>query len=174
MSNQEKWIPQEMTDRGRLAAWWFTFSRALPFHAMHFLAKVKIWTEGFDLFEQSIDQFPGVAHRQRGDVVNGFVGIQFRALSTGLGQCVHNVSADVLQTQFENLEQARGASADNHGVGIDLHLISVLKSKLQYMAFSGVFPLTDTIQGSTFPVQGCEFCVLQTAPGKLTAIPLCV
>jgi hypothetical protein len=29
-----------MTDRGRLAAWWFNFSRRLPFHVMYFLARI--------------------------------------------------------------------------------------------------------------------------------------
>jgi 1-acyl-sn-glycerol-3-phosphate acyltransferase len=29
-----------MTDRSRLSAWWFTFSHNLPWHAMHFLARV--------------------------------------------------------------------------------------------------------------------------------------
>jgi 1-acyl-sn-glycerol-3-phosphate acyltransferase len=40
LAAQEKWIPQEMTDRGRLAAWWFTFSHNLPWQVMHFLARL--------------------------------------------------------------------------------------------------------------------------------------
>jgi hypothetical protein len=40
MSEQEKWIPQEMTDRGPIGQWWFTFSHNLPWYAMHFLARV--------------------------------------------------------------------------------------------------------------------------------------
>ncbi len=40
MSEQEKWIPQEMTDRGPLAQWWFIFSHNLPWYVMHFLARL--------------------------------------------------------------------------------------------------------------------------------------
>ena len=40
MSEQKKWIPQEMTDRGPLAQWWFTFSHNLPWYVMHFLARL--------------------------------------------------------------------------------------------------------------------------------------
>jgi hypothetical protein len=42
--------------------------------------------EGLDLLEQAVDQLLGAAHRQRGNIIDRLVRIQFGALAADGGQ----------------------------------------------------------------------------------------
>ena len=63
------------------------------------------------------------AHRQAGQVVDGFVGVELDALAAHVGQAVDDVGLDFEQAELEDLEQPDGASADDDGVSLD-HLLS--------------------------------------------------
>ena len=84
-----------------------------------FLTQVKGRLEGFDLLEQVVGQFLAGAHGHGGDIVDRLVGIQLDALAADGGQRIDDMGLDLEQAQFEHLEQADGAGADDHGIAVD-------------------------------------------------------
>jgi len=88
-------------------------------HERHFLAQVEGRLERRDLLEQVVGQFLAGAHRHGRNVVNRLVRVQFHALATHRRQGIDDVGLDFKETQFEYLEQADRARADDHGIGID-------------------------------------------------------
>ena len=88
-------------------------------HDGDFLAEVEGWVERLDLLEQRVGQFLAGAHRHRRDVVDRLVRVELDALAARRGQRVDDVRLDLQQAQFEDLEQADRAGADDDGVGLD-------------------------------------------------------
>jgi hypothetical protein len=84
-----------------------------------FLAEVEGGAEGFDLLEQVVGEFLAGAHGHGRDVVDRLVGVQLDALAAGVAQRVDDVGLDLEQAEFEHLEQADRAGADDDGVGFD-------------------------------------------------------
>ena len=80
---------------------------------------MKRGTEGFDLLHQPLDQFLRAHFREGGDVVDGLVRVELGQLAANLFQRVHHVGLDVEQAEFENLEQAARARADDQRVGLN-------------------------------------------------------
>nr|GEU28069.1 hypothetical protein [Tanacetum cinerariifolium] len=85
----------------------------------HFLAQVERRFERFDLLEQVVGQFLAGARWHGRDVVDRLVGIQFDALSAHRAQRIDHVGFDFQQAQFEDLEQADRAGANDDGIGFD-------------------------------------------------------
>lgn len=83
------------------------------------LGKVQLRVHGRDLPLQQLDQFMARAHRNAGNVVDGLVAVQLRALPAHMGQGIDDMAADALQPQLEHLEQARRACAYDEGIGLD-------------------------------------------------------
>ena len=88
-------------------------------HFHHFLAQVKLRVERLALLNEAIHQFLRTAHGQRGNVVDGLVRVELRALAAGGLQRVDEVGLHAQQPEFEDLEQPAGASADDDGFGDD-------------------------------------------------------
>ena len=87
-----------------------------PLHRPHFgefLPKVKSRVERLGLIQEAIDQFLSPADRQRGNIVDRLVRIQFGALTASLRQRIDDVRADSEKSEFENLKQSHGTSADD-------------------------------------------------------------
>jgi len=87
-----------------------------------FLAKVQRRIEGRDLLHEPVDELLGAANRQRRNVVDRLVGIQFRALPARRTQGVDQVAADSQKSELEYLEQPARAGADDHDFGDDRRL----------------------------------------------------
>ncbi len=83
------------------------------------LVQVEGGVERLDLLLQPLDQFDGRADGNGGDVVDGLVGIELRALSTRVGEGFDHVRRNSLQAEFEDLEQAAGSGADYERVGLN-------------------------------------------------------
>ena len=80
---------------------------------------MKAGVERRDLLQQARHQLAPAAHRCAGNVVDRLVGVELDALAAGVGQRVDHMSPNVQQSQFEHLEQADRAGADDDGVGLD-------------------------------------------------------
>ena len=80
---------------------------------------MELRVERLALLEEAVHQFLRTAHRQRGNVVDRLVRIQLRALASGRFQRIDDMGFHAQQTQFEDLEQPAGASADDDGFGDD-------------------------------------------------------
>ncbi len=91
----------------------------------HLLVEMERGAERFDLFEQTVDEFLRIADRDRGNVVDRLVGIEFGALSAGLRQRIDDVCLQPEQAEFENLEQAARPGADDDDIGLSGHGVSV-------------------------------------------------
>ena len=85
----------------------------------HFLAEVEHRVHRLDLLHEPVDEFLGPADWQCGNVVYRLVRIEFGALAARVLERVDDVALDAEQAEFEHLEQARGARADDSGVGFD-------------------------------------------------------
>ncbi len=83
----------------------------------HFFAEVEIGLERPDLFQQTVDQLLGAAHRQRRDVIDGFIRVKLRALAARMLEGIDEVGVNTQQPEFEYLKQPAGPGADNHSVG---------------------------------------------------------
>ncbi len=88
-------------------------------HDGHFLAQVEGRVERLDLLEQVVGQFLAGADRHGRDVVDRLVRIQLDALAADCRQRIDDVGLDLEQAEFEYLEQADRAGADDDGIGID-------------------------------------------------------
>ena len=91
----------------------------LLFHSGDFLAEMERGAERLDLLEQVVGQFLASTHRHCGDVVDRLVGIELDALPTGIGERIDHMGLDLQKAEFEHLEQAHRAGADDHGIGFD-------------------------------------------------------
>jgi hypothetical protein len=80
---------------------------------------VELGVERLDLLHQAVHEFLRTANRQRRDVVDRLVRIELRALPARMLQGVDEVALDAQQPEFENLEQAGRACADDNGIGLD-------------------------------------------------------
>src|ERR1700680_438094 len=69
--------------------------------------------ERLRLLHQPVDQFLSAAYRQRRDIVDRLVRIQFGALAAGLRQRIDDVRADSEKAEFKDLKQSHGTCADN-------------------------------------------------------------
>jgi hypothetical protein len=85
----------------------------------HQLVEVEGGGERPDLFEQPLGELAPRAGGHCGDVVDRLVAVQLDALAARERQGVDDVGGDLAQPQLEHLEQARGACADDQGVGLD-------------------------------------------------------
>jgi len=80
---------------------------------------VQAGRKGADLLLQTLHQLAPTADRQAGHVVDGLVGVELDALAARVGQGVDDLGMDAQQAEFEDLEQAHRARADDEGVGLD-------------------------------------------------------
>ena len=88
------------------------------FHFGDLALQMKDRRERLDLLQQPIHQLLGVAHRNGRNVVDGLVRVELRALAAGRGHGVHDVRLDAEQAEFEDLEQAARAAADNDDIRV--------------------------------------------------------
>ncbi len=85
----------------------------------HQFFKVKLRRKGFDLCLQLVNQLLTGAVWNARNVVDGFVGIKFHALTTNFWQCIDDMATDVLKPQLKCLEQADRTRPDDQGFGLD-------------------------------------------------------
>ena len=85
----------------------------------HLVAEVELGPERFDLLQQVVGEFLARAHRYRRDVVDRFVRVELRALAARLRDRVHDMGLQAQQAEFEYLEQAARARADDDDVCLD-------------------------------------------------------
>lgn len=90
---------------------------SLSFDGANQLVPMELWFEGFDLPEQSFGQFPTGAKRNARNIVNRLVRIERNALATRVGQRVHDMGADTLQSELKNLKQPNRTGANDERVG---------------------------------------------------------
>ncbi len=83
------------------------------------MIEVKRGCKGLDLGLQLCHQFTARAHRDAGDVVNRFVGVQLNALAAHMGQCIYDMTAYVLQAELKGLKQAHRACTHDDGIGVN-------------------------------------------------------
>ena len=88
-------------------------------HNRHFFAEVHARAEGFDLLKQAFGQFVTGAHRDTGNVVDGFVRIELRTLAARLPNRVNDLGLEAQQSELENLKQAARPGADDDNVRFD-------------------------------------------------------
>jgi hypothetical protein len=69
------------------------------------------------LRQQALNQFLARAHRQRGNVVDGFVRVQLGTLAARVFQRVNHMCLNAEQAQLEHLEQTHRTGTDDDGVG---------------------------------------------------------
>ena len=84
-----------------------------------FLAEMIRRVEGLRLFDQAIDEFLCAADGQRRNVVDRLVRVQLGTLPAGLRQRIDDVRRDAEEAEFEDLEQARGAGANDDCFCVD-------------------------------------------------------
>ena len=84
-----------------------------------FLAEMEHGAHRGNLLHQALDEFLRAADGQRRDIVDRLVGVQLRALAARVLQGVDDVALDAEQAEFEDLEQAGRAGADDQGIGLD-------------------------------------------------------
>ena len=72
--------------------------------------------KGLGLVEQTIDELLAGANGKRRDVIDGFFGIEFRALAAGPVENVDDLALDVEQAQLEYGEQPARSAADDDGI----------------------------------------------------------
>jgi hypothetical protein len=119
-------------------------------HHGHFLAQVEGRREGLDLLQQVVGQFLAGADGHGRDVVDGLVRIQLHALAANYRQRIDHVRLDFQQAEFEHLEQADRAGADDDGVGID-DAVDCRSLDIVFHDFLDIPVSVDQISRAAFP-----------------------
>ena len=91
----------------------------MPLQLGDLLSQVKSRMKGLGLLQQPIDEFLRADDRQRRDVINRLVRVELRALPAWMREAINDVRRDAEQPQFEYLEQAHGACANDRDFSAD-------------------------------------------------------
>jgi hypothetical protein len=79
---------------------------------------VKRRLERRDLLHQPVGQFLAAHHRQRRNIVNGFLGIKLGALAPRAVEHINDVRLQIEQPKLEHREQPNRARADYNNVSL--------------------------------------------------------
>jgi len=103
-------------------------SAGLAVHGFHAASEKTGWREGSDLRFELRDQRAGFDGGVGRDVVDGFFGVEGRALATHLVQRVDQHAGEFQHAAFEGGEQAHRPGADNGYIGLD-HVAVIYKMR---------------------------------------------
>ena len=92
------------------------------------LAEMELGAEGLDLLHEPVGQLLPGDHGEARDVVDRLLGIELGALAARPVEDVDHMRLHVDEAELEDGEQAHGACAHDHGIGLD-HILRTCVSR---------------------------------------------
>jgi hypothetical protein len=88
-------------------------------HLSDLLPQMELRVERLDLLHQPVHQLLRAADRERGDVIDGLIRIQLRALTARCVQRIHDMRGDAEKAKLKHLKKPARAGADDDDLRLD-------------------------------------------------------